>query len=43
MPVPEGEVVDSPEEAWEAAEDIGLPGGGQAHRRQPRPGRVRWT
>jgi len=25
VPVPEGEVVDSPEAAWEAAEDIGLP------------------
>jgi cyanophycin synthetase len=25
VPVPEGEVVDSPEAAWEAAEDIGVP------------------
>mgnify|MGYP006140606453 CR=1 FL=1 len=25
VPVPEGEVVDSPEAAWEAAQDIGLP------------------
>ncbi len=25
VPVPEGEVVDSPEAAWEAAEDLGLP------------------
>ncbi len=25
VPVPEGQVVESPEEAWEAAEDIGLP------------------
>ncbi|HYR24897.1 MAG TPA: acetate--CoA ligase family protein, partial [Aquabacterium sp.] len=25
VPVPEGEVVESPEEAWEAAQDIGLP------------------
>ncbi|WP_061942289.1 cyanophycin synthetase [Collimonas pratensis] len=25
VPVPEGQVVDSPAEAWEAAEDIGLP------------------
>ncbi|HEX5392088.1 MAG TPA: cyanophycin synthetase [Rhodocyclaceae bacterium] len=25
VPVPEGQEVDSPEEAWEAAEDIGLP------------------
>ncbi len=25
VPVPEGQVVDSPEAAWEAAEDIGLP------------------
>lgn len=25
VPVPEGRVVDSPEDAWEAAEDIGLP------------------
>ncbi len=25
VPVPEGRIVDSPEEAWEAAQDIGLP------------------
>jgi cyanophycin synthetase len=25
VPVPEGRIVDSPEDAWEAAEDIGLP------------------
>ena len=25
VPVPEGQVVESPEEAWEAAQDIGLP------------------
>ncbi|MBV8620974.1 MAG: cyanophycin synthetase, partial [Curvibacter sp.] len=25
VPVPEGQIVNSPEEAWEAAEDIGLP------------------
>ena len=25
VPVPEGQVVDSPEEAWEAAQDMGLP------------------
>ncbi|OIR02469.1 cyanophycin synthetase [mine drainage metagenome] len=25
VPVPEGQIVDSPEDAWEAAEDIGLP------------------
>jgi len=25
VPVPEGQIVESPEEAWEAAEDIGLP------------------
>ncbi|MBP3980231.1 cyanophycin synthetase [Acidovorax sp. JG5] len=25
VPIPEGQVVNSPEEAWEAAEDIGLP------------------
>ncbi|MBK4735650.1 cyanophycin synthetase [Noviherbaspirillum pedocola] len=25
VPVPEGQLVDSPEEAWEAAQDIGLP------------------
>ena len=25
VPVPEGRLVDSPEDAWEAAEDIGVP------------------
>ena len=30
VPVPEGQVVNSPAEAWEAAQDIGLPVVGQA-------------
>ena len=25
VPIPEGQLVDSPEDAWDAAEDIGLP------------------
>ena len=41
VPVPEGQVVDSAEEAWEAAAGHRPAGGGQAVGRQPRPRRRR--
>ena len=39
VPVPEGQIVSSPEGAWEAAQDIGAAGGREADRWQPRPWR----